>query len=63
MAAKYQSIPEPTTDPLSLRDSVMALKQAFEQHSHQRKNPLNAAVTYQDLLDLGLITAAEVPAT
>lgn len=62
MAAKYPSIPDPNLDPKSLRDSVLALKQAFEIHSHQRGTPLNAAVTWQDLVNLGLITAAQVPA-
>jgi hypothetical protein len=61
MAAKYPPIPEPTTDPGSLRDSVLALKQGFETLSHQRANPLVAAVTWSDLLALGLITAAQVP--
>lgn len=61
MAAKYPSIPEPTTDPVSLRDSVLALKQAFEIHSHQRGVAAQAAVTWEDLVALGLITAAQVP--
>lgn len=30
MAPRYPSIPDPTVDPQSLRDSVLALKQAFE---------------------------------
>lgn len=62
MAAKYPAIPDPTLDPASLRDSVLALKQAFEIHSHQRASPLNAAVTWQDLVNLNLITISQVPA-
>lgn len=61
MAAKYPSIPDPTLDPSSLRDSLLALKQAFEIHSGQRKTPLVAAPTWQDLVDLGLITSDQVP--
>jgi hypothetical protein len=61
MAAKYPPIQEPTTDPQSLRDSVLSLKQGFELLSHQRNNPLVAAVTWADLLALGIITAAQVP--
>ena len=61
MAAKYPPIPDPTTDPESLRFSLVALKQGFEMLSHQRANPLNAAVTWADLLALGLINAAQVP--
>lgn len=61
MSAKYTSIPDPTNDPISLRNSVVALKQAFEQLSRQRKNVPNAAVTWQDLVDLGLIKASQIP--
>ena len=59
--AKYPAIPEPTTDPVSLRDTALAAKQAFEMLSRQRGNIRNAAVTWQDLVDQGLITAAKVP--
>ena len=59
--AKYNPIPEPTNDPTQLRLSVQALKQGFEMLTHQRKNALNAAVTWDDLVKLGLITAAQVP--
>jgi hypothetical protein len=58
---KYPAIPAPTLDPKSLRDSILATKQAFEIHSHQSGPPLNAAVTWSDLVALGLITAAQVP--
>jgi hypothetical protein len=61
MAAKYPAIPDPKLDLASVRDSVLALKQAFEIHSHQRSSPLVAAVTWQDLVTLGLITTAQVP--
>lgn len=61
MALKYPAITDPSTDPENLRLAVLALKQAFEIHSQQRGSKLNGAVTYQDLVDLGLITIAEVP--
>lgn len=61
MAAKYPPIPEPSTDVLSLRDSMLSVKQGFEMLSNQRGSPLNSAVTWADLVALGLITAAQVP--
>ena len=61
--AKYNAIPAPTNDPTQLRLSVQALKEGFEMLSHQRKNVLNAAVTWQDLVDLGLIELSRVPKT
>lgn len=38
MAPRYPSIPDPTTDPQSLRDAVLALKQAFELMAGTRGN-------------------------
>lgn len=61
MALKYPAVPEPSTDPESLRLAVNALKQAFEIHSQQRGKKTDGAVTYQDLVDLGLIPASKVP--
>jgi hypothetical protein len=43
--ANYPAIPEPTNDPNSLRDSVLALKQAFEILSGQKGVAGAAAVT------------------
>lgn len=43
--ANYPAIPEPTNDPNSLRDSVLALKQAFEILSGQKGVAGVAAVT------------------
>ncbi len=59
--AKYPAVPDPSLKVESLRDSVLALKQAFEIHSAQRGKRLDAAVTWQDLVDLGLIDLADVP--
>lgn len=61
MPAKYPAIPEPTVDPVSLRESAMATKQAFEILTGARGGKPNAAVTWQDLLDLGLVTKLQVP--
>lgn len=54
--SKYQSIPEPNLKPESLRDSVLAIKQTVEIHTGQRGKKADTAVTWQDLVDLGLIT-------
>lgn len=61
MTAKYPGIPEPTTTPESLRDTLLAAKQAIEIHTGQRGSKLNAAVSWQDLINLGLITPSQVP--
>lgn len=61
MAAKYPSIPDPTTDPISLRQATLALKEGFEILTHQRKNAGVSAVTWDDLVALGLITQAQIP--
>jgi hypothetical protein len=54
--AKYPSIPSPNLAPESLRDSVVALKQDVEMLTGQTGDPLTAAVTRGDLVDLGLVT-------
>ena len=56
--AKYPGIPTPTLDPKSLRDSVAALKQGFEQHTNQIGKPVDAAVTWEPDLS-GAVTARE----
>lgn len=61
MALKYPAIPDPNLTPESMRDSMITVKQAFEIHSGQRGKRLDAAVTWQDLVDLGLIEASRVP--
>lgn len=61
MPAKYPSIPEPQADVLALRTSAAALKETVEILTLQRGSHLNAAVTWQDLLDLGLILPTQVP--
>jgi hypothetical protein len=61
MAIKYRSIPVPAADVNSLRSSVDASKEVIETLTRQRGSPLNAAVTWQDLIDLKLIVPAQVP--
>jgi hypothetical protein len=59
---KYAAIPEPEDDVGSLREAVTALKQTVEVLSRQRGGAvLSGAVTWQDLVDLELIEAAQVP--
>ncbi|MCK1742172.1 hypothetical protein IVA80_15210 [Bradyrhizobium sp. 139] len=45
MAPKYPSIPDPTNDPNSLRDTVLSLKQAVELLTGQRGDDSTTAVT------------------
>lgn len=59
--AKYPAIPDPTNDPTQLRITTSVLKQCFEMLTRQRKNVANAAVTWQDLVDLGVIKASQIP--
>jgi hypothetical protein len=46
-----------------MRQSVLALKQGFEILTHQRKNAANAAVTWADLVALGLIQQSQIPSS
>jgi len=61
MAAKYPAIPTPAADVLALRASCEALKETVEVLTLARGNHLNAAVTWQDLIDLGLALPTQVP--
>ncbi len=62
MTSKYHpAIPEPGQDLVSLRETVMALKQLAEVLSQQRKPKNAAAVTWDDLVDLELITSDQIP--
>lgn len=47
--AKYPAIPEPTIEPVSLRDSILSIKQAFETLTGQRGNPNYRALLPADL--------------
>jgi hypothetical protein len=61
--AKYPSIPDPTIAPEALRTTAMALKEGYEILSRQRGDRSMSAVSWQDLVSLGLIKASQVPKT
>lgn len=58
---KFPAISEPTPNIQGLYNSVVELKQAMEILTRQRKPITSGAITWQDLVDLGLITEADVP--
>lgn len=49
-------IPPITTDPKSLKDAVTALTEGYETITRQRGELGDWAVTFMDLVELGLIT-------
>lgn len=51
------SIQTPVADPRSLVNSVQSLKQGMESLGGTRGSPLDRAVTYNDLINLGLAKA------
>lgn len=61
MAQKYPAIPEPVSDINSVRTATASLKEGFEILTGIRGSKLSKAITYQDLLDLGLINITQVP--
>jgi hypothetical protein len=61
MPAKYPSIPEPQAEVLALRSTAAALKETVETLTLQRGSKLNGAVTWQDLIDLGVALPTQVP--
>lgn len=58
---RQTSIPEPTEDVRSLRTAVMALKELVETLAGQRGKAYDAAVTYGDLVALGIISDPDIP--
>jgi hypothetical protein len=58
---RYPSIPEPSLEPEALRRSDLAIKETLEIMTGTRGNRLHSVVTWQDLLDLGLILPTQVP--
>jgi hypothetical protein len=58
---RYPAIPEPSLTPESQRESIMAMKQTLEILEGVKGSKLASVVTYQNLLDLGLITLKQVP--
>lgn len=63
MATKYPAIPDPVTNVDSLRDTAISMKETVEILTRQRGNRATSAVTWEDLLALGLCSAAQVPKT
>lgn len=61
MAAKYPAVPAPQADLVSLRQTSEALKETVEMLTLTRGNHLQGAVTWQDLIDLGLCLPTQVP--
>lgn len=55
------TIPEPYEDVKSLRTTAMATKELAETLAGTRGLPTDAAVTWDDLVSLGLIKAEQVP--
>jgi hypothetical protein len=55
------TIPEPIEDVRSLRTSVAALKELVEIMAGQRGAATDAVPTWQDLIDLGLVTKSRIP--
>lgn len=63
MPAKYPAIPEPIAEINSVRDTAAALKETAEILTQQRGTRSLSAVTWQDLLALGLISPDQIPKT
>jgi hypothetical protein len=55
------TIPVPYEDVQSLRAAVLALKELVETLAGQRGQALDAAVTWQDMLDLEWIKYEDIP--
>lgn len=58
---KYPAISEPTVDGASLRESVLSLKEGVEMLTRQRGDPIASAVTWADLVALGIVKVSDVP--
>lgn len=63
MSSVIPGIPDPGLSNESLRETAVMTKQAIEILAGQRvvKNKANAAVTWNDLVNLGLITPLQIP--
>lgn len=61
MSAKIPAIQEPQANFESLRQVAVSTKEAIEVLAGTRGTKLNAAVTWQDLVNLRLITVGQVP--
>lgn len=63
MAQKYPAIPDPILDLNSVREATAALKEGQEILTRIRGDRSLSAVTWQDLLALGLIKPDQIPKT
>lgn len=59
---KYPGISEPIPEPENLRNTIMEIKECVEILTRQRKPEVNSAVTWQDFIDAGIYTEAQVNA-
>lgn len=60
-AKKYPAISEPNTDPVALRAAILSLKEGQEVLVGVRGERKYSAVTWSDLVDLGLIKESDIP--
>ncbi len=59
---RLPGIPDPARSVDGMFETVLTLKQAVETIAGQRQGSRpQSAVTWQDLVDLGLITALQIP--
>lgn len=63
MPVRHPAIPEPTVGSAeSVRDAILTIKESMEILTGQKRNgALNKAVTWQDLVDLGIVAEDQVP--
>jgi hypothetical protein len=61
VAQKYPAIPDPLASMNSVQSTAAALKEGFEILTRQRGSKMLAAVTWEDLVRLGLVTPDKVP--
>jgi hypothetical protein len=59
--ATYPSIPNPTSAPNGTIDSVLAVKQTIEILTNVSGDVLDSAVTWRQLVALGVIAPTAVP--
>lgn len=60
---QHVTVPHPGNDLSSVQSSVIALKEAVEVLMAQRGHPADHAVTWADLIRLGLAKEDQVPVT
>lgn len=58
---RYPAIPDSSIDPEALRRTDLVLKETLEIMAGVRGNRAHSVVTWQDLLDLGLIIPEQMP--